>query len=134
MAVYFFVRGIAIGRATEKDTQIPTMLAQANAASTAQTGAKTSTDKPAATTGNTNDAAAQVDELKTEQTLLKQMAEAIKRTRRPVVDMINECLRPLAPPLSGIAGDSDIREGDIIPDTPPFLSLRGNTHRPGRST
>src|SRR5271155_2234461 len=99
-------------------TQSRSMLAEAKVDTPAEGGAKAASDKTNATAGNTVGSATQLDELKKEQALLRQMAEAIKRTHRPAIDMINECLRPLAPPAVGLAGDLDIREGDIIPDIP----------------
>lgn len=108
------------------ETQNRTMLAQAKADMPDQGGGKAATDKTKATTGNAPDAATQVTELKKEQTMLKEMAEAIKRTRRTVIDMINECLKPLVPPNAGTAGgELDIREGDIIPEIPTMAEFAG---------
>lgn len=107
------------------NTQSRTMLAEAKADPPGQGGAKTATDKTNATAGNTMNEAAQIDELKTEQTLLRQMAEAIRHTRRPVIDMLKECLQPLAPQSRGVGGELDIREGDIIPDIPNLAELAG---------
>lgn len=91
----------------------------ANSKSSANTPASTAS----ATTGNTNSPADQVKELKTEQTQLRRMSEAIKRTQRAAMDIIGECTQPLE-----MMGEIDIIGQDVIPIMPATSEGFGNSY------
>lgn len=92
------------------------------------TGAGSKGADNASTAGAAADTpAAELAALKTEQTQLRQMGEAVKRTNRASLDIIGECTQPIE-----MMGEIDIIGQDIIPIMPATAEGFGNHYMPPR--
>lgn len=74
-----------------------------------------------------NSPKAQLSALKTEEQQLRRMGEAVKRTRKAAMDIINECTQPVE-----MMGEIDIIGQDIIPIMPQTAEGFGNQYVPPR--
>ena len=97
------------------------------AAATAAAPKDSSASAAPATTDSTTGAAAVVATLKTEQTQLRAMGEAVKRTKRASGDLLMECTQPVE-----MMGEIDIIGQDVIPIMPATAEGFGNNYAPPR--
>lgn len=101
---------------------------QPNESQIAATAANTAPSKDkAATTGTTTDLAVDAAALKKEEQQLRQMGEAIKRTKRASMDLIGECTQPIE-----MMGEIDIIGQDVIPIMPATAEGFGTQYNPPR--
>ncbi len=86
---------------------------------------KTDTGEKSSTTGSTT--ADTINTLKTEQQQLRRMGEAVKRTKRAALDLIQECTQPVE-----MMGEIDIIGQDVIPIMPATAEGFGGNYAPPR--
>lgn len=98
-----------------------------NIAAAQTTNDSKNTNNAGSAASNTDSPTAELAALKTEQTQLKQMGEAIRRTNRAALDVITECTQPIE-----MMGEIDIIGQDIIPIMPATAEGFGNHYMPPR--